>query len=223
MLAGLSGCAIGTSGSRCLDATIAGRRLTRAGHAEDKVRHCRFLVQSACPRVPRPWRRASRRRPLPAAAFHAADGICLATRLHRVCRGSSGVAKSVQTANTEDKGNVASHATGHDNGRRRRGNEHSEDHEPRPGGRRCAGRAGRPGAGARRGDVRHQLAGRGRARRLLSGGRRRHLREIRPQGHHRPGRPAGGQPGAAARRQDPVLHGRQPARCRSPPSSRTFR
>ena len=42
------------------------------------------------------------------------------------------------------------------------------------------------GAGAGRGDLRHQLGRRGRAWRLLPGGRRRHLREIRPEGHHHP-------------------------------------
>ena len=45
----------------------------------------------------------------------------------------------------------------------------------------------------RQGFIRHQLARRGRARRILPGGRRRHLRQIRPRRHHRPGRPAGQQ------------------------------
>ena len=40
----------------------------------------------------------------------------------------------------------------------------------------------------------------------------RHLREGRPEGDDPPGRPAGGQPGAADRRQDRLLHGRQHAR-----------
>ena len=38
---------------------------------------------------------------------------------------------------------------------------------------------------ARQGHVRHQLGGAGRAWRLLSGARRRHLQEIRPRRHHR--------------------------------------
>ena len=67
---------------------------------------------------------------------------------------------------------------------------------------------------ARQGLVRHQLGRRGRAWRLLSGGRRRHLQEIRPRRHHRAGRPAGEQPPAAARRQDRLLHERA-TRCRA--------
>ena len=40
-------------------------------------------------------------------------------------------------------------------------------------------------ADARQGVVRHQLGGAGRAWRLLSGRRRRHLQEVRPRRHHR--------------------------------------
>ena len=70
------------------------------------------------------------------------------------------------------------------------------EHVDRSPHRRCCGCACRAGVGPRRGLVRHQLARRGRAWRLLPGGRRRHLREIRPQGHDRPERR---QPGAADR------------------------
>ena len=62
--------------------------------------------------------------------------------------------------------------------------------------------AARTGAGpqsARQGLVRHQLGGRGRARRLLPGARRRHLPEIRPRRHHRAGRAEREQPHPAAR------------------------
>ena len=84
---------------------------------------------------------------------------------------------------------------------------------------RCGGRAllalrapRRRGAGSRQGQLRHQLARRGRAWRLLPGRRRRHLREVRPRRHHRAGRPAGGQRSAADRRQDRLLHGRHSSR-----------
>ena len=95
--------------------------------------------------------------------------------------------------------------------------------------------AARPRRDARQGLVRHQLGRRGRAWRLLPGGRRRHLQEIRPRRHHRAGRPERQQPHAADRRQDRFLHEprtrcsrstRSPTTCRSsrsPPSSRRIR
>ena len=64
---------------------------------------------------------------------------------------------------------------------------------------------------AGQGLVRDQLAGRGRAWRLLPGGGRRHLQEVRARRHHRAGRPEREQPDAADRRQDRLLHGRQHA------------
>ena len=85
----------------------------------------------------------------------------------------------------------------------------------------CASR--RNAQTARQGVVRHQLGRRGRAWRLLPGGRGRHLREVRPRRDHRAGRPAGEQPPAAAVGQDRFLHERQ-HRCRaSTRSPRTFR
>ena len=67
------------------------------------------------------------------------------------------------------------------------------------------------GAGAkpRQGPLRHQLGGRGRAWRLLPGARGRHLQEIRPRRHHRPGRAEREQPHSALRGQDRLLHERQ--------------
>ena len=77
-----------------------------------------------------------------------------------------------------------------------------------------AGRLRRPGraacsARARQGLLRHQLARGSRARRLLPGGRRRHLRQIRARGEDRSGRAAGQQSPAADFRQGRLLHGRQ--------------
>ena len=74
----------------------------------------------------------------------------------------------------------------------------------------------RPGArpDARQGLVRHQLGRRGRAWRLLSGGRGRHLQEIRPRRDHRAGRPAGEQPLLLLVGQDRFLHERA-TRCRA--------
>ena len=89
-----------------------------------------------------------------------------------------------------------------------------------PAGGLSGGRAGRgPGKGQRKrqaadagqGLVRNQLGRRSRAWRLLPGGRRRHLQEIRPRRHHRAGRPERQQPHAADRRQDRFLHGREHA------------
>ncbi len=73
------------------------------------------------------------------------------------------------------------------------------------------------GAGARQSVVRHQLGRRRRARRLLSGARRRHLSQARPRRDHRAGRPEREQPHPAAGRQDRFLPQRQHAaelRCR---------
>ena len=60
-------------------------------------------------------------------------------------------------------------------------------------------------SGAGQGLVRHQLGGRGRARRLLPGAGRRHLQEVRPRRHHRAGRAERQQPHPAAGRQDRLL------------------
>ena len=78
-------------------------------------------------------------------------------------------------------------------------------HDHRPFGSRRA----RLCPAARQNLVRHQLGGRGRARRLLSGGRRRHLQDIRPRRDDRAGRPAGEQPHAAACRPHRFLHERE--------------
>ena len=74
---------------------------------------------------------------------------------------------------------------------------------------------GRAGACARadpgQGLVRNQLGRGSRAWRLLPGGRRRHLQEIRPRRHHRAGRSQQQQPHAADRRQARLLHEREHA------------
>ena len=79
------------------------------------------------------------------------------------------------------------------------------------------------GGARREGHLRHQLGRRGRARRLLPGGRRRHLREIRPEGHDRAGRPAGRPTGrcCSAARSQFYMEGNLLGR--STPSSRTSR
>ena len=66
-------------------------------------------------------------------------------------------------------------------------------------------------ADPRQGVVRNQLGRGGRAWRLLPGGRRRHLQEIRPRRHHRARRPQHQQPHAADRRQARFLHEREHA------------
>ena len=66
--------------------------------------------------------------------------------------------------------------------------------------------------GRGQGEVRHQLARRGRAWRLLPGRRRRHLREIRPRCRDRAGRAAGRQRHPARLRQARLLHGLKPDR-----------
>ena len=70
-----------------------------------------------------------------------------------------------------------------------------------------------PGARANPGQglVWNQLGRGGRAWRLLPGGGRRHLQEIRPRRHHRAGRPQHQQPHAADRRQARLLHDREHA------------
>ena len=68
------------------------------------------------------------------------------------------------------------------------------------------------GAGPGRGDLRHELEGPGRAWRLLSGGGRRDLREIRPGRDDPRGRPAGQPQPAARRRHDRLQHGRRHVR-----------
>ena len=71
--------------------------------------------------------------------------------------------------------------------------------------------------------LRHQLGGGGRARRFLSGARRRHLQEVRARRHHRARRAEREQPHPAAGRQDRLLPDRQHAAGRSTRSRRTCR
>ena len=66
-------------------------------------------------------------------------------------------------------------------------------------------------ADPRQGVVRNQLGRRGRTWRLLPGGCRRHLQEIRPRRHHRAGRPQHQQPHPVDRRQARLLHDREHA------------
>ena len=95
----------------------------------------------ACPRVARPWRRGRRRRQLRRRRSHAADGIRFATRLAASAAGAADSCEIRSGSETEDRTTWRRFRDRHVNGRRRRGYEHSEDHEPRPGGRRGAGGA----------------------------------------------------------------------------------
>ena len=191
----------------------AGRRATASARAPDRLRRCRYRRRAAGAGRAAPRRRAAA--PRPSARSRRPPRQCPARSSPSSCAGAVVIARvsPIVACSPLLYCRVA---------------DAKEQPMPPAVTRRTllsasppgAAIAARIGARSRQGLVRHQLGGRGRARRLLPGAGRRHLPQTRPRRHHRAGRAEREQPHPAGGRQDRFLP-LVPTRCRASTRRRT--